>query len=337
MPVEMRRASSTSTSTRRSSGFGGAFAPTTFADDLLDERPERVAAGALPEPAPGRVPALDARKLNGRFRHRTTLRTKADAHVTASRRNRVVVDEAPTACGGSCRDRCGGRLRGALLREGIDVERRACRVRRAAALRPCLGAHPQERAPRAALRPGAAHDGRDGEHRGRRGRRRPAGAARAERQLRDRRRPPAPHLPGRPGSQVTVLTRNGPGPLGETPIELPELERIVNGGATARSSSPSTRASGSACASTPSARSTSSTAPRPEQRKSGPAAVGAACFRGGTTGECSRAPAASGPRGGVPSVEHSAAASTLDSSPFRWFSRPLHRSGGSAPAASVAP
>lgn len=29
---------------------------------------------------------------------------------------------------------------------------------------------------------------------------------------------------------VTVLTRGGPGPLGETPITVSELERIVNGG-----------------------------------------------------------------------------------------------------------
>jgi hypothetical protein len=33
-----------------------------------------------------------------------------------------------------------------------------------------------------------------------------------------------------PTASVTVLTRNGPGPLGETPIGLPELEHIVNGG-----------------------------------------------------------------------------------------------------------
>jgi len=33
-----------------------------------------------------------------------------------------------------------------------------------------------------------------------------------------------------PRAHVTVLTRNGPGPLGETPVSLSELERIVNGG-----------------------------------------------------------------------------------------------------------
>jgi hypothetical protein len=33
-----------------------------------------------------------------------------------------------------------------------------------------------------------------------------------------------------PAARVTVLTRNGPGPLGETPIGLTELEHIVNGG-----------------------------------------------------------------------------------------------------------
>jgi hypothetical protein len=32
------------------------------------------------------------------------------------------------------------------------------------------------------------------------------------------------------GAHVTVLTRGGPGPLGETPIAVSELERIVNGG-----------------------------------------------------------------------------------------------------------
>jgi hypothetical protein len=32
------------------------------------------------------------------------------------------------------------------------------------------------------------------------------------------------------GTPITVLTRGGPGPLGETPVGLPELERIVNGG-----------------------------------------------------------------------------------------------------------
>ena len=32
------------------------------------------------------------------------------------------------------------------------------------------------------------------------------------------------------GAHVTVLTRGGPGPLGETPITVSELERIVNGG-----------------------------------------------------------------------------------------------------------
>ena len=31
-------------------------------------------------------------------------------------------------------------------------------------------------------------------------------------------------------AHVTVLTRGGPGPLGETPITVSELERIVNGG-----------------------------------------------------------------------------------------------------------
>ena len=31
-------------------------------------------------------------------------------------------------------------------------------------------------------------------------------------------------------AKVTVLTRGGPGPLGETPITVSELERIVNGG-----------------------------------------------------------------------------------------------------------
>ena len=34
-----------------------------------------------------------------------------------------------------------------------------------------------------------------------------------------------------PAAKITVLTRGGPGPLGETPIGLAELERIVNGGA----------------------------------------------------------------------------------------------------------
>ena len=33
-----------------------------------------------------------------------------------------------------------------------------------------------------------------------------------------------------PTAHVTVLTRGGPGPLGETPITVSELERIVNGG-----------------------------------------------------------------------------------------------------------
>jgi hypothetical protein len=33
-----------------------------------------------------------------------------------------------------------------------------------------------------------------------------------------------------PTASVTVLTRSGPGPLGETPIGLQELEHIVNGG-----------------------------------------------------------------------------------------------------------
>jgi len=33
-----------------------------------------------------------------------------------------------------------------------------------------------------------------------------------------------------PTAAITVLTRGGPGPLGETPIGLPELEHIVNGG-----------------------------------------------------------------------------------------------------------
>src|SRR5581483_4870076 len=39
------------------------------AHDLLDERPERGAAGALPEPSPRRVAALRARVLDGRLRH----------------------------------------------------------------------------------------------------------------------------------------------------------------------------------------------------------------------------------------------------------------------------
>ena len=34
-----------------------------------------------------------------------------------------------------------------------------------------------------------------------------------------------------PSARITVLTRAGPGPLGETPIGLAEFERIVNGGA----------------------------------------------------------------------------------------------------------
>jgi hypothetical protein len=33
-----------------------------------------------------------------------------------------------------------------------------------------------------------------------------------------------------PAARVTVLTRGGPGPLGETPVDVAELERIVNGG-----------------------------------------------------------------------------------------------------------
>jgi len=32
------------------------------------------------------------------------------------------------------------------------------------------------------------------------------------------------------GAHVTVLTRGGPGPLGETPITASELERIINRG-----------------------------------------------------------------------------------------------------------
>ncbi len=40
-----------------------------LAEHLLDERPERVAARALAEPAPGRVAALRARELNRRLRH----------------------------------------------------------------------------------------------------------------------------------------------------------------------------------------------------------------------------------------------------------------------------
>ena len=81
-PVGMRSASSTLTSTSRSSGFGGAFACPDLADDLFDERPEGVAARALPEPPPGRVPALGARELDRRLRHRASLWTVADKKVT---------------------------------------------------------------------------------------------------------------------------------------------------------------------------------------------------------------------------------------------------------------
>jgi hypothetical protein len=40
-----------------------------LADDFLDERPERGAAGALSEPAAGRVSALGARELDGWLGH----------------------------------------------------------------------------------------------------------------------------------------------------------------------------------------------------------------------------------------------------------------------------
>ncbi len=58
--------------------------PASSSWDLLDERAERVAARALAEPAPGRVAAVGAGKLNGRFRHQTSLRRLSDARVKPS-------------------------------------------------------------------------------------------------------------------------------------------------------------------------------------------------------------------------------------------------------------
>ena len=53
---------------------------------LLEERPERGATGALPEPAPGGVAALGARVLDSGLRHVLTLRSKADEFVTTTKK-----------------------------------------------------------------------------------------------------------------------------------------------------------------------------------------------------------------------------------------------------------
>ena len=47
--------------------------------ELLDEAAERAAARTLPEPAPGRRPALGARELNGDLRHPASLGAASDA------------------------------------------------------------------------------------------------------------------------------------------------------------------------------------------------------------------------------------------------------------------
>ena len=65
------------------SARNGARTARLAAERLLDERAESGAAGALPEPAPGRVAALRATELNGRslrLRHLPTLRSLADAN-----------------------------------------------------------------------------------------------------------------------------------------------------------------------------------------------------------------------------------------------------------------
>ena len=72
-----------------------------------------------------------------------------------------------------------------------------------------------------------------------------------------------------------------------------------------------------------------------------PPPQGGRFFRGELSGGLVGGSAAGPPphRGpsGVPSVQHSGRVSTLDSSPFRWFSSPLHRSGGSGRGKSVPP
>ena len=115
----------------------------------------------------------------------------------------------------------------------------------------------------AAIRPGPLHQWRDGELRRSRGWSGRAGPARAERQLRRRREPPLADLPGSGGHaghdpHPTTATRSS---SARTPSTVPELADIVNGGdQIASCSSRSSRASGFASTSTPSARSTSNTA-----------------------------------------------------------------------------
>ena len=67
-PVEIRFASSALTSTRRSSGLAAARRG-RGGGRLLDERAERVTAGALAEPAPGGVTALGTRVVDCRLGH----------------------------------------------------------------------------------------------------------------------------------------------------------------------------------------------------------------------------------------------------------------------------
>ena len=171
-----------------------------------------------------------------------------------------------------------------------DGVRRATALRHVAALASKIG-HVEG----TALRSCVAHNRRDREHGGRRGRRRPAGTAGAERQLRHR-RGPCLLTYGSTGRSITVLTRGGPGPLGETPIGLRSSSASSTAAITAGSSSRSTRASGSAFGSTPCAPSTSSTAHSPKKKR--PRRSGGRLFpRGTTLGGVSRAPAASGPVG----------------------------------------
>src|SRR5207253_7897926 len=60
--------------------------PRDLADDLLDERSEGGAAGALPEPPRGGVAALRAGVLDRRLRHAFTLRMKPDEFVRTNKK-----------------------------------------------------------------------------------------------------------------------------------------------------------------------------------------------------------------------------------------------------------